>query len=154
MIVPSNLEPHLTAFDVQNPRPLAETPRAHLWRVDSVNGPAVLKVLTARGVSAGELTGAEALRLWNGEGVVQLIGLTNNALLMEWLPGPSMGEMARSGLDNEAANLIAEISLKLRRPASTGFCALADHYDAALTRADISTFPPSYRDAFRRAQSL
>lgn len=149
-----NPDSYLQTFDAKNPLPLAQTPRAHLWRVDTAKGPAVLKILTERGVNAGELAGAQALRLWNGSGAVCLYELKGKAMLMEWLDGPPLGDLARDGGDDEAANLIAEASLKLRRPASAGFFALKDHFEGALASAEISAFPRPYRSAFGRAQSL
>ena len=61
-----NIDSYLAAFGVWNPKPLANSPRCNLWYVDTHNGPAVLKVLTDRGLKAGEMTGAQALNLWGG----------------------------------------------------------------------------------------
>ena len=154
-----NLADYLTAFAAQNPRPLSESPRGTLWHVDTQHGPAVLKILSDRGLKAGELTGAMALRQWNGEGAVRLLELHRQAMLLEWLPGPCLGEIVQAGHHIEAAQIIAELAIKLRRPVSRdieaiGFGALQDNFDAALTKADISSFPLPYQAMFRRAQTL
>ena len=149
----------LAKFSAQNPELLAETPRGTLWRVDTCNGPAVLKVVTERGIKAGELVGAEAMRLWEGNGAAKLLGLHNKAMLLEFLPGPCLGEIVRAGHHDEAAQIIATLAAELRRPLtneikSIGFGALQDNFDAALTKADFSTFPSPYRSIFSRARTL
>ena len=76
-----NIAFYLKTFAVTNPELLSQTPRACLWRVDTQHGSAVLKVLSERGRSAGELTGARALEIWDGEGAVHLLALHDQATL-------------------------------------------------------------------------
>ncbi|MEN8833535.1 MAG: aminoglycoside phosphotransferase family protein [Pacificibacter sp.] len=148
-----DVTPHLTRFGATNPTPLTQTPRAHLWRVDTRHGPAVLKVLTPEGLDARELEGAEALRLWDGKGAVKLLGLSDHAMLLDWLPGPSLGDMARGGQDLESAALLADVALTLSGPPQPAFDDLRT-YGMALTRAKVADVPAPYRDAFSRAQAL
>lgn len=154
-----NIDHYLAAFSVQNPELLSKTPRATLWRVDSKNGPGVIKILSDRGLDAGELNGAKALQEWNGDGAVHLLGVHDHAILLEFLPGPPISENVTEGLHTQAAQTIAELALKLRRPAldnirSLGFKGVHENFDAALTNADISGFPTHLQPIFKRAQCL
>ncbi len=147
-------DPYLKAFAAENPVLLAKTPRAHLWRVDTAGGAAVLKVLTERGLTIGDMLGADILSLWDGNGSVKLIAQSDTAMLLEWLHGPTLREKAPNGQDEMAAQVISELSVKLRLPPVDGFVALKDHFGGALPRAEIASFPAPYREAFARAQTL
>ncbi len=98
-----NLENHLTDFSLENPRLLAETPRATLWHVDAQSGPAVLKVFSARGLKSGDKTGTKLLQLWDGDGAVRVIEESEDAILMERLSGPTLAQSTPRGKDEEAA---------------------------------------------------
>ena len=148
-----DMDRHLAAFSAQNPQAIAQTPRATIWRVDTNAGPAVLKILTQEGLKARELEGAQALRLWDGVGAVRLLGLNDNALLMDWLPGPTLGDLARKGQDIAAAHHLADVAQALRRSAQPDFDDLRI-YGAALTRAGCANMPAVYANAFARAQAL
>ena len=149
-----NPDPYLRAFNVQNPEPYAQTPRAHLWRVDGADGPAVLKVLTDRGLNAGEMIGAKLLKLWNGRGAVRLLAHSDNAMLLEWLEGPALKDWLPEGRDQDAARIIAEVSGKLRHPAEDGYLALENHFGGTIYQTNADTFPATHRKAFRRAQGM
>lgn len=149
-----NLDPYLARFSVTNPVPLAETPRAKLWRVETPEGPAVLKVFSARGLKVGDTIGTRLLRLWNGDGAVRLIDESEDAILMEWLDGRSLAATVSKGKDEIAAQTIAEVSLKLHRPPVDGFIALEDHFGGALLSTEIENFPTQNQAAFARAQTL
>ena len=148
------LETYLTLFSIKNPTLLAETPRARLWRVESQDGPAVLKVFTARGLEVGDTIGTKLLRLWDGDGAVQVIDETDDAILMEWLDGHSLAELINSGQDDEAAQVIAEVTLKLQRPPADGFIRLEDHFGGVLSTSEINNFPEQLQPAFASAQAL
>ncbi len=145
---------YLMAFSVKNPVLLAKTPRAFLWRVENQHGPAVLKVLTDRGVKVGDMIGTKFLELCKGVGSVDLLSQCERALLMEWLPGPALKDNVPTGQDEEAAQIIAEMSMTLRRPAEDGFIELENHFGGALPSANIEEYPALYCAAFARAQAM
>lgn len=149
-----SLDPYLARFSVTNPIPLAETPRAELWRVETLDGPAVLKVFSARGLKVGDTIGTRLLRLWDGDGAVRLIDESDDAILIEWLDGQSLAATTRKGRDDIATQAIPELSLKLQRPPSDGFIALEDHFGGALLCTKIESFPEQQQPAFARAQAL
>lgn len=148
------LEAYLKLFSIKNPTFLADTPRASLWHVDSQGGPAVLKVFTAQGLKAGEAVGAKLLRPWDGDGAVKVIGESDDAILMEWLDGQTLAESITNGQDEEAAQAIAELALRLQRSPTEGFIRLEDHFGRALASANINNFPSPLQPAFASAQAL
>ena len=154
-----NVDDYLSAFSARNPEPLATTPRASLWRVDTDYGPSVLKVLSDRGLKAGERIGALALQEWKGDGAAHLYELHDQAMLLEYLHGPCIGEIVTIGHHVEAAPILANLAIKLRKPASVniramGFIAVQNNFDAALTKADIASFPLRYQTIFIRARRI
>lgn len=149
-----NLEPYLVRFSIQNPTPLAETPRATLWRVELRTGPAVLKVFSARGLKAGDTIGTKLLWLWGGDGAVRVVAESEDAILMEWLGGHSLAETVNNGQDEVASLAIAEVALKLQRPPADGFILLENHFGGVLSSCGIHSFPEPLQPAFARAQAL
>ena len=145
---------YLSASPATNPVPLAETPRAKLWRVNHHNGPAVLKVFTERGTNAGDMNGTALLRLWDGDGAARLLAQIDNAILIEWLPGQSLKDTLSGGDDDVAAEVISEVSSKLRRSPIDGFLNLEDHFGGTLLSAKKDDFPEPFQAAFGRAQAL
>ena len=149
-----HLEPYLTHFSVENPVPLAATPRAKLWRVDAQCGPAVLKIFSARGLKVGDPIGTNLLKLWDGDGAVHVIKESEDAILMEWLDGPSLAELIDVGQDDLAAQAVAEVAMKLQRPPADGFTLLENHFGGALSSAEVSDFPEPLQPSFARAKAL
>ncbi len=148
------LNRYLDHFSIKNPTLLADTPRARLWRVETGTGAAVLKVFSARGLEVGDTIGTGLLRLWNGDGAVRVLGETSDAILMEWLDGPSLADVTLPGQDNEAARVIADTALKLQRLPADGYTLLKDHFGGALLSYDNERYPKELQPAFARAQAL
>jgi streptomycin 6-kinase len=148
------LERYLDHFSIKNPTPLADTPRARLWRVETGTGPAVLKVFSARGLRVGDPIGTKLLKLWNGDGAVCVLGEYTDAILMEWLDGPSLADATLPGQDGEVARVIAKVALKLQRPPVEGYILLKEHFGGALLSCKIEGYPKELKSAFARAQAL
>lgn len=150
-----DLETALSRLDLRDPTPLAETPRATLWRVRRGGAPAVLKLLTEEGMAANEARAAALLRLWDGRGAVRLLAATEDgrAQVMEVLDGPLLGDMARGGDDVGAARVLAEVARALDHPADPRFPTLED-YGAALLGASDDLFPRDHRATFKAAQAM
>lgn len=153
-VVSMKLNRYLDHFSIKNPTPLADTPRARLWRVETGNGAAVLKVFSARGLEVGDTIGTSLLSLWNGDGAVRVLGEISDAILMECLDGPSLADVTLPGQDDEAARVIAETALKLQRPPADGYILLKDHFGGALLSNDNARFPKELQPAFARARAL
>jgi len=88
--------------------PLAQTETSHLYKVKVDHRDAVLKVLTENG-KADERSGAIALLLFDGHGAVRLLRSDDEAQLLEYVPGPDLSELVKTGHDDEATEEIANV---------------------------------------------
>ena len=121
---------HLSA-----PRKIATTATSTLWQVRQANGqPAVLKILKEG--EEEEARGADYLHSLAGRGAVQVLARSGAAILMEFCPGPSLGDLARAGQDAAAVDTLCDVILQLQtaRLPATGLQPLASRF-APLTTA-------------------
>lgn len=148
----------MSALNLTNPRPLAQTPRAELWRVTCHDGrEAVLKALTAEGISSDEARAGEILAQWDGRGAAHIYDRFKTAsgdisFVIEWLEGPRLGDMARGGDDADATDILAQVAGQLSRPAVAGFPDLRSN-GADLERLDITQIPEPQRANFALAKA-
>ena len=102
------LDQALARFQLTNPRKLADTATSALWTVTRPDGEtAVLKLLKPG--QTGEARGAAYLQALAGRGAVHVHALEGPAILMEHCPGPSLGDLSRSGRDNEATEILGNL---------------------------------------------
>lgn len=104
----AQLNHYLEKWSLRDAAPLAQTETSHLHKVKCGSGEAVLKVLTEVG-KADERSGATALRLFDGHGAVRLLESDDEAQLLEYLPGPDLSELVKTGHDEEATEEIAKV---------------------------------------------
>lgn len=129
--------------------PLDETRTSTLWRANSPEyGAVVVKSLKPRG--RDEIIGVSYL-LWRaGDGAVRLHDVDGHHILMEFLPGKSLGDVVRAGNDDEATVALADLAGRLWRHgqgATPDLPPLADHL-AALFHTDPDTVPVTARAGF------
>lgn len=145
------LDQALARFQLSNPRPLARSATSRLWTVTRPDGEvAVLKLLHPG--QTEEARGAALLQALAGRGAVRIHALDGPAILMEHCPGPSLGDLARSGRDDEATGILCDViqTLHAVRPDPTGLEPLA-HRFAPLTAARLDG---DLGEAARLARSL
>lgn len=99
----------LKKFDVSTPVFAAESPLAVVWKVQRRNGFAALKCYHD-GDTKNEWPGFALIDALDGAGVVQVYQYDDGVALMEWLDGPSLGDLARSGHDTKAAEILADVA--------------------------------------------
>ncbi|MBY6152744.1 phosphotransferase [Vannielia litorea] len=102
----------LQRFGVSAPEFITETAIARVWRVQRGRGLAALKVWHDPSM-VNEAEGVEYLSIRRAQGAVRLFARAEGALLMEWLGGPSLGDLVREGRDGEATALLAEVAARL-----------------------------------------
>lgn len=113
MTVPQPEPDILRSFSVYGEQLVAETELACVWRVQGAReGLAALKVYRGRDVR-NEGPGISLLEAWQGEGAAQLYDRAQGALLLEWLEGPSLGDLSRGGRDDEANAHLVEVANRL-----------------------------------------
>lgn len=94
---------HLTA-----PQLLAETPTSIVYLVEQDGVQVVLKLLTDIGIW-DEQRGAIALQYYSGYGAVHLLEASEDAHLLEYLYGDDLIPLVKSGHDDQAAHIIAQV---------------------------------------------
>lgn len=103
----------LTEFCVSQPRHLTETGIAHLWLVRQENGEsAVLKIYKAAHMG-NEGPGFVFLDSLNGNGAVKIFKRNTTCALIEWLQGPSLGDLTRKREDERASGELVEVANKI-----------------------------------------
>lgn len=105
------LNHYLTAWNLSNPRLLAQTPTSHVYTVMYNGETAVLKLLTAYGWE--ERSGATALRCFDGRGAVRLYAADDDAQLLEYADGDDLLPLVERGDDAEATRIIAGVLAQL-----------------------------------------
>lgn len=114
-------------FGVTDPTLVARTDIALVWQVSRGGQAFALKVYNGRDMR-NEDAGFELIRACNGQAAVYVLDQAHGAVLMEWLGGPSLGDMVRAGEDAGAAGILGEVAGRLHRAAGqvTGLPLLED----------------------------
>lgn len=103
----------LRRFGLSAPELVAETTRAKVWRVRQKTGTqAALKYYPA-GHMGNEASGLAYLERVAGAGAVRVFARSTDAVVMEWLRGPSLGELARTQGEKTADHGLAEVAARL-----------------------------------------
>ncbi len=96
------LAARLADFALSDPILIETTPRASIWKVTQQDGSAAALKLYHRKGMKNDAIGAAWMVTRNGSGSVRILGQRPDALLMEWLEGPTLGDLSRRGQDDEA----------------------------------------------------
>lgn len=103
----------LDEFNVKSPELITETNIARIWRVVRHDQSfAVLKVYKGNDM-LNEAAGVVYLQNCNGEGAARVFQSSKNAFLMEYLDGPTLGDLSRGGDDHKAAHILVETAKNL-----------------------------------------
>jgi streptomycin 6-kinase len=135
---------------------IAETPTSWVHRVEQ-NGrnPAVLKQLKPE-AGDEEQRGTALLAWYGGEGAATVFDSLGGVIFMEWLDGPTLGDAARAGRDEEAAIAIATLVKTLhgaREADPPPLLPLRQRY-RALFEMQASRWPAMYKDILARAVGI
>lgn len=115
---------------------LAETHTSQVYKVQYADRLAVLKLLNPTGIEF-EQKSASALRSWSSA-LVTLFEAKQNALLLEYLPGPDLKSLVVEGSDLRAAEIIAELVLGacIEVPVGLDPTPLVDTFESLFTRVN------------------
>jgi streptomycin 6-kinase len=111
------LQHYLTAWNLSNPQPLAQTPTSHVYTVTHDHTTVVLKVLTSYGIE--ERIGALALSHFNGRGAVRLLRSDDGAQLLEYADGENVTGLVQNGQDEAATAIIGDVISELHTNTAT-----------------------------------
>ncbi len=146
----------LDSFQAREPAFVVETALATIWKVRSPRGEAALKVYHGEDMK-NEAAGFDLLAAWDGHGAAKLYGRTARAALLEWLPGPSLGDLTRTGRDDDAAAHLGEAARTLHArsmPAAMKLPDLTDWLADLFAVTFAPSCPPDTRRNMGRCQAL
>ncbi|MEM9716482.1 MAG: aminoglycoside phosphotransferase family protein [Pseudomonadota bacterium] len=119
----------LAKFNLTEPVFVAETALARVWKAQRTDGiPVALKVYFERGMR-NEADGFRWLKAMQGAPVVQVYGHDDQSAVIEWLDGPSLGDLSRSGNDTEAAMELGKLARTLHSYEAQSLANLPDLED-------------------------
>lgn len=131
------MQHYLTAWNLSNPQPLAQTLTSSVYTVTHDDTTVVLKVLTAYGVA--ERIGALALRHFDGHGAVKLLRSDDDAQLLEYADGENLTGLVKNGHDEDATAIIGDVVNALHANASAppeGITTLRQWFRALFVQAE------------------
>ena len=103
----------LIDLQLSNPRFVEDTSFATIWRVTRARGEdAALKLYHQKGMR-NEAKGFEFLSSRDGNGAAHVFEVSDQFALIEWLDGPSLGDLTRAGEDEKSCMLLVEVANKL-----------------------------------------
>lgn len=147
----------LDGFRVSNPDFVDETALATIWKVQLANGhPAALKIYHGSDMR-NEAAGFDLMRRWDGRGAARLFARNENAAVMEWLDGPSIGDLTRAHEDELATDLLVDVANRLHEApiqVPAGLPDLTDWFGGLFALEFHQTCPESARNNMTKAQRL
>jgi streptomycin 6-kinase len=146
----------LDRWSLTNPLLIAETPTSLVHKVERPDrSPAALKLLKP-GIGEDEARGGALLAWYDGSGAATVFGLAEDAVLMQWLDGESLGDLARSGRDTTATDILCDVVERLHTPRDTpppALIPLRQRFDA-LFKTHAAAWPHPARDLVARATGI
>lgn len=144
-------------FGIRHAELVAETQIARIFFVHTaVEAGAALKVYRRAGMG-NERTGVAFMDGVKGHGAVRIFDHSENAVLMEWLDGPSLGDVARTGGDIQAAERLLDVARALhenRAAVSGSLVPLSEWVDPLFAVQFSRTCPARLQADIERAQGL
>lgn len=147
----------MSEFNLTCPLFIAQTEIADVWRVTRSNGRcAVLKVYK-KATMGNERAGFAFLRTLNGTAAAKVFDVNRSAAVIEWLEGPSLGDLARDGNDKQAAQELVAVANKIHdEPCTPGFEApnLENWFEALFQTKFSPECPASAKRNLQQSQRL
>ncbi|MCM5557509.1 aminoglycoside phosphotransferase family protein [Pleomorphomonas sp. JP5] len=146
----------VTCWALIDPVFAAETATSVIYRATAAaHGPVALKLLKP-GAGDDEARGGAMLAWFGGNGAARVFGLAPDAVLMEWLDGETLGDVARAGRDDAATLILADVVERLhaRRDAPPPELTPLRRRFASLFRTDPQRWPADARPLVARATAI
>lgn len=131
-----------SAWDVSDPRPIAETFSSRIWKVKRADGSAaIVKALKPFDDVYDELRGAYYLRWRGGVGAVELYEFEGQDMLIEYAGSRLLVDEIDADGDDHATEIAADVVARLHapsdRPAPPELQPLAERFEGLFQRAAI-----------------
>ncbi len=143
----------IARWSLTSPSFVTETATSVIYRVEhAAHGPVALKLLKP-GAGEDEARGGAMLAWFGGHGAARVFGLAPDAVLMEWLDGETLGDVARAGRDDAATLILADVVERLhaRRDGPPPELTTLRRRFASLFRTDPQRWPVDARPLVARA---
>ncbi|KIC49057.1 aminoglycoside phosphotransferase family protein [Tateyamaria sp. ANG-S1] len=147
----------LTEFNVTDPQHVTETPIASIWRVKQADGTFACLKRYKDDDLRDEAPGFDLLTAQDGVGAVRIYRQHGAAILMEWLDGPSLGDMARNGDDAQATHILGDVAQELHKADVTpphSLDPLPNRFKALFAATFTPDCPPQVRATVQAARRL
>jgi len=121
---------------LEAPEFVVETDTALVLKVARTDGNPVALKLYKAGYMGNEMAGVRFLAEGQGRGAAQVYKSTSVAIVLEWLKGPLLTEIALVGNDGEAVAELAKVALCIRAAvaAKSFYCPTLEMVSAPLFR--------------------
>lgn len=131
----------LTKYSLSDPRFIEETGMALIWKVRRSTGQAAALKVYKKGHMGNERTGFSFLNSLDGEASARVHEVDTDAAVIEWLDGPSLGDLVRKGGDETAAAHLVAVANKMHSVVQEDASSLPrlDGWFDALFRAEFAT---------------
>lgn len=117
-----------------------------IWRARQIHGDLVCLKVYHGGKMRNEASGFRVLLACDGVAAARVYDLASGAAVLEWLDGPSLGDMARNGDDVQACEILADVARRFQQ-ACHGFDAslptLGDWFESLFRLEFAATCPPA-----------
>jgi streptomycin 6-kinase len=146
----------IARWALTSPSVVTETATSVIYRATAAaHGPVALKLLKP-GAGDDEAKGGAMLAWFGGHGAARVFGLAPDAVLMEWLDGETLGDVARAGRDDAATLLLADVVERLhaRRDAPPPELTPLRRRFASLFRLGPDAWPEEARPLAARATAI
>jgi len=143
------------SLDVSAPEFVVETAIAKVWRVTFKGAHAALKIYHCDTMSK-EKPGFDFLRGLDGGGAVRVLAQMGPAVVLDWLDGPSLGDLSRAGRDEDARLHLVDVANAMhgRRMSTKGLSPLGDWCADLLTLQFAPECPSALAKDMRYCQAL
>lgn len=146
----------LARFSASAPKFIEETAAAIIWNVRLEDGRQAALKYYPNG-PGNEAQGIDYLASINGKGAAKLYDKTKEAILLEWLEGPSLGDLSRQGDDVRANAELLHVLQHLHKadgPRALSLPRLDDWFKALFEVEFHTECPCELRRTTTHAQSL
>lgn len=154
------LQSTLDRLGMDDPQQIADTKIAGLWKVrDATQSARVLKLYHA-GRLGNEAAGVSLMELWAArlpEACVAILAVLPHAVVMDYVPGPLLGDLSRAGRDLEACEVLGHLARRLHGvplPPIPDLVPLVQVFEALFALRIPDDTPPALRADMRAAQAL
>ena len=150
----NDLDHAVARWRLDHVEPLAETATSQVYRANNPDhGAVVLKHLKPYG--ADEILGVRLMQWLDGDGSARIYDVKDQAILMEYVPGETLGDVVRGGGDDAAIDVICDLIPRLHkpRPNPPTLRPLREQFSALLNH-DPSIWPMGSQNDFRFAAQL